>query len=111
MMIGYIDIDLPRDVSPVREPGPKAELPPSARAALRAVGTLLSGPSRTAPRSTATRRPAESKGLHRHADGFPQASAPGGPLHGIDRATRWRPPRTAETQGRDLPRRSRPSSS
>ena len=51
MMIGYIDIDLPRGVSPVREPGPRAELPPRARAAIRAVSSLLTGRPRTAPRS------------------------------------------------------------
>jgi thiol-disulfide isomerase/thioredoxin len=52
MMIGYIDIDLPRDVSPIREPRLKAELPPPARAALRAVSTLLTGRSQSALRST-----------------------------------------------------------
>jgi hypothetical protein len=56
MMIGYIDIDLPRGVAPVRERGPRAEVSPGAKAALRAVGSLLSGRASTAsPRDKTAR--------------------------------------------------------
>ena len=55
MMIGYIDIDLPRDLAPVLEPEPRADLSAPARGVLQALGTLLGSRPQAAPRSGADR--------------------------------------------------------
>jgi hypothetical protein len=56
MMIGYIDVDLPVGSSISQEPRQGAERPPPARAAIRAVGSLIgSRPSR--PPSPGTEAP------------------------------------------------------
>ncbi len=57
MMIGYIDVDLPVGTTFSRVTEPRPELPGSARAALRTLGTLLGVGKATAPRSTAGTAP------------------------------------------------------
>jgi peroxiredoxin len=59
MMIGYVDIDLPRDASTARQPLRKAEIQKTGRGVMAAVGTLL-GIAQPA-NSKADRKPATAR--------------------------------------------------